>query len=136
MYVGVNTGGNFRDHTRTSVGAVVGYQLTRNVAAEVTYDYNNTHALNNGQLVMGNLVVGHRMGAFTPYALAGAGMGWNAYGTHGTGTNQGLYNVGGGMRVNLVSNIDLDARYRYVAGFNTADTFHQHLVTGGVNLRF
>jgi len=87
---------------------------------------------------MGNLVASQRLGetAVNPYVLAGAGVGWNAFGERGTGDNLALYNVGGGVRLNLVSNIDLDARYRYVGAFNSGETYNQHMVTGGLNIRF
>lgn len=138
IYVGVNSGSNFRDSTDYQVGGVIGYQFHRNLAAEVTYDYNRSNQVNNGQMTMANLVYSRQLGqtAVTPYVLAGAGMGWNAHGTRGTGTNQALYNVGGGVRVNLVRNVDLDARYRYVAAFNDNDAQNQHMMTAGVNLRF
>ena len=141
IYLGGNLGTNFQDNTDYTLGAVVGWQFHRNVAAEITYDHmrlGNDTRQNDGQMVMGNVVVSQRLGAtsITPYVLAGAGVGWNGMGERGTGDNLTLYNVGGGVRLNLVSNIDLDARYRYVGAFNdTADGNH-HVVSGGLNIRF
>jgi len=138
IYMGLNAGSNFRDSSDYQVGGLVGYQFHQNFAGEVTYDYNRQNNGSDGQMVMGNLVASHRLGqtAITPYALAGAGVGWNAFGGRGDGTNLALYNVGGGLRVNIVSNVDLDARYRYVGAFNGGETYNQHMVTGGLNIRF
>lgn len=141
VYLGVNLGSNWQDNTDYSVGAVAGYQFHRNLAAEVTYDnvqLGNGNGFNDGQMVMANLVASQRLGAtsLTPYVLAGAGVGWNQLGERGTGDNLALYNVGGGLRVNLVSNVDIDARYRYVGAFNDAADGNSHLVTAGLNIRF
>jgi opacity protein-like surface antigen len=157
LYVGVNAGSNFRTNSDYSVGGSVGYQFTPNYAAEVTYDYNamtqshtvlthgkshTVHTNGNGQAAMVNGVYSRRIGhsAFIPYVLAGVGMGWNGLGVNGTGSNAALYNVGGGVRVNLVAGVDLDARYRYIAPIdNTNGAAHgytQHVVTGGLRFNF
>ena len=141
IYIGGNIGTNFRDGTDYTVGAVAGYQITPRIAAEITYDYLRSSTdirSNDGQMVMGNLVYSRRIGntSLVPYALAGAGVGWNGMGEAGTGNNLALYNVGGGVRLNLVSNIDIDARYRYVGAFNDDTMGNNHMVTGGLNIRF
>ena len=141
IYLGGNMGSNFQDSTDYTVGAVVGYQITPNIAAEITYDYlrnTSTVRATDGQMVMGNVVYSRRLGntSITPYALAGAGIGWNGMGEAGTGNNLALYNVGGGLRINLVSNIDVDARYRYVGAFNDGDAGNSHMGTVGFNIRF
>lgn len=138
IYLGVNAGSNFRNGTDYQVGGVMGYQFHRNLAGEITYDYNRTNNATNGQMVMANLVASQRLGqtAITPYVLAGAGMGWNAFGVRDTGSNLALYNVGAGVRLNIVSNVDLDARYRYVGTFNAGEGYNQQVVTGGLNIRF
>lgn len=138
VYVGVNAGSNFRDATDYQVGGVVGYQFNRNLAAELTYDYNQLNNRTDGQMVMGNVVYSRQLGqtAVTPYVLVGAGMGWNALGVRNTGHNLTLYNVGGGVRLNVARNVDLDARYRYVGAFDDALNGNHHVVTGGLNFRF
>ena len=141
VYLGGNMGSNFQDNTDYTLGAVVGWQFHRNLAAEITYDYirlGNDTNMNDGQMVMGNLVASQRLGntSITPYVLAGAGVGWNGMGERGTGDNLALYNVGGGVRLNLVSNIDVDARYRYVGAFNDTADGNQHVLTAGLSIRF
>jgi opacity protein-like surface antigen len=141
VYLGVNVGSNWRDNTDYSLGAVAGYQFHRNLAAEVTYDnvqLGNANGFNDGQMVMANLVAGQQIGAtgITPYVLAGAGIGWNQLGDRTTGDNLALYNVGAGVRLNLVSNVDLDARYRYVGAFDDNANGNSHMVTAGLNIRF
>jgi opacity protein-like surface antigen len=141
FYIGANMGQTWRDTNEYTAGALIGYQINRFVAAELTYDFNrndNTAAFRNGQMAMANLVVGTQIGATAvrPYAMAGAGIGWNGWGSREDGGNLALWNVGGGVRVNLVSNIDVDARYRYVGAFNHMVDGNSHLVTVGLNLRF
>lgn len=138
VYVGVNAGSNFRDATDYQVGGVVGYQFRPRLAVEATYDYMQLNNRSDGQIIMGNVVYSRAWGqtGITPYALMGAGVGWNALGERGTGSNLMLYNVGGGVRVNVVRNVDVDARYRYVGAFDDALNGNYHAVTGGVNYRF
>lgn len=138
IYMGLNASSNFRDSSDYQIGGLVGYQFHQNFAGEITYDYNRQTRAGDGQMVMGNLVASRRLGqtAITPYVLAGGGVGWNAFGNRGDGTNLALYNVGGGVRINIVSNVDFDARYRYVGAFNGGETYNQHMVTGGLNIRF
>jgi opacity protein-like surface antigen len=138
VYVGVNAGSNFRTGSDYQVGGSVGYQFTPNYAAEVTYDYNDITRISNSQAVMFNGVYSRRIGTspVTPYALAGAGMGWNGLGVSGTGSNATLYNVGAGVRVNVSGPVDLDVRYRYMAPFDFTNGYTQHVFTGGMRVNF
>ncbi len=138
VYVGGFAGSNFRDATDYQVGGVLGYQFRRNWAAELTYDYNQLNNRTDGQMVMANVVYGRTVGqtGITPYALVGAGMGWNNLGVSNTGSNVALYNVGGGVRYSVTSNVDLDARYRYVGAFDDSLGTNYNVVTGGINVRF
>ena len=138
VYLGVNAGSNFRTNSDYQVGGSVGYQFTPNYAAEITYDYNEITRTSNSQAVMFNGVYSRRVGdsRVTPYALAGAGVGWNGLGVSGTGSNAALYNVGAGVRVNLVGAVDFDARYRYMALFDFTNGYTQHVLTGGVRVNF
>jgi opacity protein-like surface antigen len=139
LYVGTNVGTNFKSTSDYQVGGVIGYHLTRNMAAEVTYDYNRVNRGGyNSQMVMGNVLYGRTIGNTTvmPYALAGVGMGWNGLGAKTNGDTLALYNVGAGVRVNLVGNLDLDTRYRYVGAFDQNAGTNHHMVTTGINYRF
>lgn len=138
VYVGVNGGSNFRDAQDYQVGALVGYQFRPNLAAELTYDYMQLNNRTDGQMVMGNVVYSRALGqtGITPYALMGAGVGWNAMGEQRTGDNLTIYNVGAGVRLNVAQNVDVDARYRYVGAFDDSLNGNHQMVTGGVNLRF
>lgn len=141
VYLGANVGSNWQDNTDYTLGVVAGYQFHRNLAAEITYDYlrlGNGSGFNNGQMVMGNLVASQQLGStsITPYVLAGAGIGWNQAGERGTGNNLAIYNVGAGVRVNLIGNVDLDARYRYVGAFDNTTDGNSHMATAGLNIRF
>jgi len=138
VYVGANAGSNFRDAQDYQVGGVLGYQFRPNLAAELTYDYMQLNNRTDGQMVMGNVVYSRALGqtGVTPYALVGAGVGWNALGERNTGNNLALYNVGAGVRLNVVQNVDLDVRYRYVGAFDDSLNGNSQMVTGGVNVRF
>jgi opacity protein-like surface antigen len=138
VYLGANAGSNFRTGSDYQVGGSLGYQFTPTYAVEVTYDYNDITRTTNSQAVMLNGVYSRRLGAsgFTPYALAGAGMGWNGLGVSGTGSNATLYNVGAGMRVNVSGPVDLDLRYRYMAPVDFTNGYTQHALTGGLRINF
>ena len=133
FYVGL-TGGGAIDRT-WSLGAVGGYQVNEFFRTELTYDHNFAQdGYKNTDTVMGNLIVQYPLGmGFTPYALAGAGYQWGDYSGRVTG-NDAMYNVGGGIRYALTSNIELDARYRYFNSFeNNRPT---NVGTIGINYRF
>jgi opacity protein-like surface antigen len=144
VFVGAGVGSNWQTNTNYNVNLVAGYQYNRFLASEVTYDFtrlNNTRnrgAVGNGQMVMVNAVAGYTVPGtrLTPYALAGAGVGWNRMGDQSTGDNVALYNVGAGVRLAMSSNIDADVRYRYVGAFNDNLFGNSHLVTAGVRYRF
>jgi opacity protein-like surface antigen len=138
VYVGANVGNTFRDATEWQAGVVVGYQFRTNWAVEATYDFNRMDQGVNGQNVMANLVYSRPWGTtgVTPYVLAGAGVGWNASGERGSGDNLALYNVGGGVRVNVYRGLDLDARYRYVGAFEEDSRGNTHMLTLGAIYKF
>jgi opacity protein-like surface antigen len=141
FYVGANMGQNWQVANNYTVGAVAGYRFNSLLGAEVTYDYvrnNSRAAFRDAHMFMINGVISHDLGLFglTPYALAGVGVGWNGMGMQNTGSNQALWNVGTGVRVNLVNSVDLDTRYRYLATFERQNNPGTHMVTLGVNFRF
>lgn len=137
VYVGVNSGGNFRSRGEYQLGAVLGYQATPYLGAELTYDFAQRTDRTNGQLLIANGVVSVPTSTqVTPYALVGVGTGWNSFGAQRSHSTLGVYNVGAGVRVNLNAGVELDARYRYVGSFNANNGFPQHVLTGGFNYRF
>jgi len=132
-YVGLN-GGTIAGNSGT-VGVNGGLQYGQYIRAEGAYDYAGTGGGNlmgsNTSLLTGNLIVQYPVDQFkvTPYALAGAGYRWSSV------KNEAVYNVGGGVRYGLTSNVDLDARYRYVS--STSDsTRNASVYTLGVNYKF
>lgn len=135
FYVGINGGSTFESNSDFTIGGLVGYQLTPNFAAELAYDFNQRSNQDNGQLLMVNAVAGYPMfnNRVTPYALAGLGAGFDYFG-NSNGNAETVYNVGGGVRINLVSSVDLDVRYRYVSTFN--DGNDANMLTGGLTFRF
>jgi opacity protein-like surface antigen len=86
-----------------------------------------------GQLTIPGTVI-------TPYVMGGVGYGWNAYGDPNNGYGAALWNIGGGVRVALTDNWELDGRYRYVQQFKSyvpsGEKINENIVTLGVNYRF
>ena len=136
-YMGLNMGTTMQNANRGVIGMNAGYQFTPNFAAEATYDYNQVNSNpNNGQMFMVNVVAGlPNTSIFTPYVLAGTGVGWNAAGST-TGGTLGLYNVGAGFKVALSDKLSLDNRYRYVGPYNAASGRDAQVITTGINYRF
>jgi outer membrane immunogenic protein len=145
-YVGVNAGstagtGKFTfDGARGVVGGVVGYEVNPFLSLEGDFtDRIDGRHTRGGQMATANAIMQYTVPGtvFTPYALAGAGYGWNAYGDT-KGKTAGLWNVGGGVRVALNSNWDLDARYKYVQQFEERGhkLFNENVITTGLNYRF
>lgn len=64
-----------------------------------------------------------------PYALAGGGYQWQQ-----TMGNQGVWVVGGGLRVHASESVDIDARYRYVQGLTSQQP--ENVVSVGTSLKF
>jgi opacity protein-like surface antigen len=81
-----------------------------------------------------NAIAGYPIRSVTPYVLAGTGWGFNGAGDKHKNT-QTLWNVGGGMMVNLNRNWQLDARYRYVESWD-GNRAAENLVGMGLNYRF
>lgn len=137
VYVGINAGTTLQTENRGVLGANLGYMLCKYFHVEATYDYNQvTGNPNNAQMLMVNAVAGvPNISIFTPYVLAGTGVGWNAAGST-TGDGLGLYNVGVGFKVALSDKLSLDNRYRYVAPYNAASGRDAQVITTGLNYRF
>lgn len=140
VYVGAGVGSTFQDGATVLTGITVGYQITPNFGAELTYDYDHRDNSNNGSVLMLNGVAQMPVMGVTPYVLAGVGAGFDRYNVAGRADGDDyttMYNVGLGVRYNLNTNWQLDARYRYVAPFNTGEgQTDVNMLTLGVNYRF
>lgn len=112
-------------------GVNAGYNVTSFAAIEAMYEYNynplktlrsNAAYINGiGQLKVPFIPV-------VPYALAGVGYRMS------DAKDQVVYNIGGGLKYELTSNIDLDVRYRYI--FDADRKFHNNAVTVGGAYKF
>jgi opacity protein-like surface antigen len=113
-----------------NLGVNGGYEVNKYLRLEGTYD----HVFNSGPWSIDNLaanIVGqYRIPRtlITPYALAGMGYQFQ------NGINQGVWNVGGGVRVDLSPRVDMDVRYRYIQGMYYQT--NTNLVTVGSTIKF
>lgn len=115
----------------SNMGFNGGYQINKYFGVELNYD----HVFNQWgnapiDLATGNLVVGYPIAGtkLTPYALAGLGyqFQWNA--------NQGVWNVGGGTKIDLAKDINMDVRYRYAQGMSNQQ--NENIVSVGFGFKF
>jgi opacity protein-like surface antigen len=137
VYVGANLGNTMQDSNRGMIGINLGYLFQENFAVETTYDYNQVSGNpNNAQMIMFNAVASYpNTSVFTPYVLAGTGLGWNAASGTNNGT-MGMWNVGAGFHVALSPQLSLDNRYRYVGPYNSATGRDAQVITTGINYKF
>ena len=139
LYIGGAVGSSLRDNSQTAVGAAVGYQFHPNFRVEAAYDLDPRTNRDNGHLLMANAIAQYRIptSVVTPYVLAGAGMGFDTYGKAANGDVTAVYNVGGGVRLAVSTNVELDARYRYIGHFDNAPGLQSaNMFTVGANWRF
>ena len=88
-----------------------GYEFHKFGRVEMDYDHMFMTSSYNLDQLSGNLIGQLPTGTMaTPYALVGLGYQWQ------NGVNQGVWNVGGGVRMNVTKSLDLDLRYRYIQG--------------------
>ena len=131
FYVGGNLGTTVNNNQRVDLGFNTGYQISPFVRGELTYDYRKFDRANNN--VMVNAIVQLPTGTpFTPYVLVGTGIAVSG------SQSEMAYNVGGGLRVAVTDNVELDTRYRYTDTFK-ANAFNRpgdNSFTLGVNYRF
>lgn len=113
----------------SNLGFNGGYQINKYLAAETTYDhvFNSANAID---LWAANMVAGYPISGtkLTPYALAGLGYQWQ------WNANQGVWNVGGGTKIELASGVDMDVRYRYVQGMWNQQ--NENVVSVGFGFKF
>ena len=139
FYVGGTVGSTMQDTSQTNLGGVAGYQINRFLRVEGTYDYLPTTVGPNGHVLALNGVAQYRIptSVLTPYVLAGVGAGFDSFGTASGGDIQTLFAVGGGVRMAVSTNVELDARYRYISQFgDSLGTANANVVTVGANWRF
>ena len=150
FYVGGNVGTNyakFADYTwNTSpytIGAVGGYEWNRYFRTEATFDYTSKEkptTTKSGELAFVNAVVQYPVGfGVTPYAFAGTGYGFNAWGKGKSAVvddAKALYNVGAGARYELSKSFELDGRYRYVQSYEGVKYKNNNIFSVGANYKF
>jgi opacity protein-like surface antigen len=138
FYVGGSTGwggAHLDNRAQWSNTLYAGYELNRFLALEASVDYmyrNSSHTA--GQMAFGNALLGVPVGRLTPYVLAGAGMGFNGAGDRNKDP-QSLWNVGGGLILNINRSWQLDGRYRYIDSWQGTRAAEQGFSLG-VNYRF
>ncbi len=132
-YVGVSVGQRVGSDRHNNVGVVVGRQVTPNVAVEGQYEraFNRRGDDRAQDRLSGNVLLGKRFGAVSPYVLGGVGYEWRK-----GGSDRAVYALGGGAKVHVTEKVDLDARYRYINAFDSNKRDDDHVVTLGVNVKF
>lgn len=135
FYAGLSGGVAFTDNIdnrEATVGGTFGLQFNPFLRSEL--NVSNRFGAQNGQVVTADAIIGVPIYGFTPYALAGVGYGFNAYGKP-NGDAAALWSVGGGVRYELTRNWEVDTRYRYTRQFNDSNA-DNNTVTFGLNYRF
>lgn len=135
--LGVGYGGTDLANGTWSNQLTVGYNVTNYLALEAVaglYYGDATASASNGQTLVANALVGYDFGPVRPYALIGAGGGFDGMGNNNSNPD-GIWNYGAGLAVNIDQTWQIDARFTRVEGFRIerepADRF-----TVGVNYRF
>lgn len=133
FYVGADLGYGARGEN--FVGGINGGYDFGYFRLEAGYDYMAQGKLSGSgvSLATANGIVEYSFGAITPYALAGIGYSFGG-GSATPWNDKAAYALGGGVRYAVTTNVELDARYRYVAP--TDNRVHDHLLTAGVSYRF
>ena len=135
-YVGVSAGAVTSDahNPINTFGVNVGREVLPFLAAEVAYSYTESgHGIKSGQTLFGNAIGQYKIPGtiFTPYALVGAGYGWDRFG------DRSLYNFGAGLKTEVSKSTDFDVRFRQVRNFGDWDKeHHDNIVTAGLNFKF
>jgi opacity protein-like surface antigen len=137
VVLSVNAGSTLTSDSRLTMGASVGYQVNRFLRVEGAYDYGLTQR-GNGILLTASVIPQYRIpnSTVTMFGQLGAGAGWNRWGDDTNGT-RGVYVLGAGVRTAVSTNVELEARYRYVAPLNVGTGVDNvQMVTVGFNYRF
>lgn len=132
-YVGIVTGSSVGSDRHGSVGVTVGRELTPNVTVEGQYEraFGRKGTDATSDRVSGNVLVGQRFGAVTPYVLGGVGYEWRK-----GAEDRSVYSLGGGAKLHLTEELDLDTRYRHIDAFDNAKRGATDALTFGLNFKF
>jgi opacity protein-like surface antigen len=115
------------DNVRTNLRG--GFEFSPYSRVEGNYEYNwNDNSNLRSHTVTTNLIGQYRFGSVVPYILVGGGYRWSNF------KNEPVYNVGGGVRYELTTIFEVDARYRYVTDRNQIRD--ENVFTLGLNFRF
>ena len=123
-FIGINAGGLYNNDEEYTLGVTVGTSITDHIVGEIAYDHFND--LNANQ-VASNILLQGSQNVVTPYILGGVGYRWAEQ-------DESVWNIGAGAKVALTDNIDFDARYRHVVGFETDR--EDDVITGGLIFKF
>jgi hypothetical protein len=141
-YFGVNGGANYQrnDSLRDQPGVtgfVVGKNINKQFAVEGSYDYyfKNNGRKDNQRGTVNVLYTPIELFGFRPYALAGVGAEARDTAIVKNGDARAIYNVGGGVKYTITTNIDADVRYKYVKDWSGKDR-DSNVVTFGINYKF
>ena len=113
------------------LGLMGGYEFNSLMRAELDYDYKNSnHVKDRAHSFVANGIGQFKLPfiSVVPYAIAGAGYRFSDT------KNEPIWNVGGGVRYELTSNIDLDGRYRYITDFKRKRD--ENVVSLGASYKF
>lgn len=127
IFVGPTVGAGFGGGP--TMGLQAGYEFSKYGRVEATYDHmfmtSSWNLDNLGVNLIGQLPTGT---IATPYVLAGLGYQWQ------NGINQGMWNVGAGVRMGVTKQFDIDLRYRYIQGM--WNQTNNNFVGIGTNFKF
>lgn len=138
VYIGGNLGSTLDSDSRLTLGGVAGYQLHPNLRVEGAYDYGFMQS-GDGSMLSLNVVPQYRLpnSTVTVYGVGGVGLGWDRWGDLGNGDTRGMYVMGVGARMGVTTNLELDARYRFVNPTdNRNGVADVSVFTVGMNYRF
>lgn len=139
FYVGGSVGSSTDDKSRAALGVTAGYQIMPYARVELGYDH-AWRTKGTGNMAMANVIGQYRIPSttLTPYVLAGAGYGFDKYGSTKNHGQVALYNAGAGVRISVSQNVDLDLRYRNVRPIHArnVELKDEHVFSFGAEYRF
>lgn len=139
IYAGGAIGSGSAATSRVDLNALVGYQVSPYVRAEADFDH-SLHTSGAANMIMGNAIVQYRVPGtlVVPYAMIGAGAGYDKFANLKTGNAEGLFDVGAGVRVAVSKNVEADVRYRLIRAINSAHAGvgEENIFTAGLGYKF
>jgi opacity protein-like surface antigen len=133
-YAGVALGGVKTDsswYNNARLTASFGYEMNSFARVEGTLDYKHNNRSDDRTFTGMVNGIGQMKVPFipvVPYALAGVGY------RVADVKNEPVWNVGGGVRYEITSNIEIDGRYRYLSDMNRKRD--ENIFSVGVNYKF